>query len=219
MSYVSPNGMSVNFHYCALYYLNWWYNYDEKYCLALQSGNESEKISQLQDAAKQYKVIRNIEKRQDVHAETPLERMATVLRVLEEPEYASIKEDELVDAIIRAERAIRNTQTKGVLSLTTKMFWLKHKDPIIIYDTNAIKALKKEKYKVAQNDYLAYVTKWKDCYKKHRREIAEACSELPKVWKYAEKAYRLSEASVKTVASEEWFRRRTFDIYLWHEGA
>jgi hypothetical protein len=88
---------------------------------------------------------------------------------------------------------------KGLLSAATKLLWLIHKDPVIIYDSQVRASLR-----VPPGDYPAYVSRWHALYSRHAPGIRSATSRI----------------RVPGVPSErEWFRRRVFDMYLWAEGA
>jgi len=93
------------------------------------------------------------------------------------------------------------------LSLATKLLWAKYRDPFVIYDS-----VVREHLGTPRGDYEAYLRAWNECYSLHRGAIAEGCAQV------AASRSALSRGAVGIV-TEEWFRRRAFDLMIWHHGA
>jgi hypothetical protein len=93
------------------------------------------------------------------------------------------------------------------LSLATKLLWAKYRDPFVIYDSVVRKHLG-----TPTGDYAAYLEAWDDCYSRHRDALVAACDEL------ASKP-STQHRGAGGVVTEEWFRRRAFDLMIWHHGA
>ena len=120
------------FEYCSLQYLNQWITRDSTYCIVLSRGTEDEKLSMLHDAAVFYRISRNLPRSADVGKGLP--RYKPLIDVLDSIKLAAFEADP-IQGIREAESAISDMYDgRGVLSLTTKVLWLKLKSPIIIYD-------------------------------------------------------------------------------------
>lgn len=102
---------------------------------------------------------------------------------------------------------------RSVLSLTTKFLWIKIKQPILIYDSQARIAVGTE-----NGDLDTYYEKWREGFKDNQREIVEACFKLTDMNKYAVNQEIGTKEYIKAVSGEAWFHERVFDIYLWNKG-
>jgi hypothetical protein len=91
--------------------------------------------------------------------------------------------------------------------------WLRLKQPIIIYDGNARRALG-----TADGDLSAFYMKWRAQYRQQRDKILGACKLLPKLDQFCIDPSLATPAYITAVTSTEWFQERVFDIYLWHTG-
>ena len=111
---------------------------------------------------------------------------------------------------------MRDDQTTGygnrnVLSVTTKLLWLKLCDPnIIIYDSQTRAALH-----TADGDFSGFYEAWHVEYEAHRKVIATACANLSDVAKYAYDQTVATPSYVKNISANLWFQERVFDMYLW----
>jgi len=197
--------------YCSLHYLNQWLTYDRGYCEALLKGNTEEKLAALKSAGGFYRVARNLPNEFD--EKKGIERYQPVLEILD-----SISENEFRDnpvkKILEIERKISNKYgNRSVLSLTTKFLWLKFKQPILIYDSQARIAVGS-----TNGDLTGYYKKWHDNYKEKQRYIEQACSNLPDLHLYAVDQETATKEYIKSIAFNSWFHERVFDIYLWSKG-
>jgi hypothetical protein len=199
------------FEYCSLEYLNQWFTYDMGYCQALATGNRSEKLTALKSAGGFYRVGRNLPSEYD--EKKGLMRYEPVLDIIDpiEPNHF---ENNPVNKIFQIERRISEGYgNKNLISLTTKFLWIKIKQPIIIYDSQARKALGTE------NGALdAYYKKWREEFKANQREIVEACSKLPDMNKYAVNQEIGTKEYIRKISDKTWFHERVFDNYLWNKG-
>jgi hypothetical protein len=202
------------FEYCSLYYLNQWLTYERGYCEALSNGNKEQKLSTLKSAGSFYSVARNLPRKYDEKEG----RYQPVLTILDSESKEQFPKDQslhiTVSKIEEIEKKISEKYGKRkVLSLTTKFLWLKLKEPIIIYDSQAENAVGSKK-----RDLADYYNKWNEGFKKHNKQIEKACSQLPKLHLYAAGHESGIIEHIKEVSSEIWFQKRVFDIYLWGKG-
>ena len=202
----------VSFEYAALYYLNWWLAYDRRFCAALSDPSEAIQLSGLREAAVKYRVARTIQTKFEKKAGT--KRLEPVLAVIRTATPAQFQGEKAVSAILQIADTLSATYGyRGVLSLTTKVLWLKVQHPIIILDSNARLALN-----VRNADLLTYYKTWRKEYGEQRARVAAACQALMDVRSFCLEPH-LSRDKLAELSRAEWFRERVFDIYLWHKGA
>lgn len=203
--------MNPSFEYFSLRYLDMWLSHDRSCHESLQSGTRDEKLASLKDAAVHYKVARNLPKECD--KDRGLSRYEPVLEVIDEVTASHFSEDtvRLINTIQK--RISINYKNRSVLSLTTKFLWLKIRDPIIIYDSQARKALKTK-----NGDLLGFYDAWRKEYEVHSQTITTACTNLSRVSKYSCNQKIATVEYVKFISSQTWFQERVFDLYLWKLG-
>jgi len=199
------------FEYCSLHYLNQWLTYDRGYCQALSNGDQETKISALKSAGGFYRVARNLPSEFD--EKKGLARYQPALEILDSVGKEQFK-DNPVDKILEIEREISGKYGgRSVLSLTTKFLWLKIKQPILIYDSQARIAVGSD-----NGDLGAYYKEWHNAFRDYQNEIKKACSKLPDLHLYAVDQEVGTREYIKEVSCQSWFQERVFDIYLWSKG-
>ncbi|PIE46481.1 MAG: hypothetical protein CSA42_08345 [Gammaproteobacteria bacterium] len=199
------------FEYCSLNYLNQWLSHDRAYCQVFSEGNKTEKLNMLKRAADFYKVARNLPKKFDEGQK--LERYEPVLEIIESVDKNDFNEDPLLKIREIEGKISKKYGNRSVLSLTTKFLWLKIKQPILIYDSQARIALN-----VPNGDLEKYYDKWRVSFGDRKNEIIKACSELPKMHLYTIDNEVGTQEYIKSLVGNSWFHERVFDIYLWNEG-
>jgi hypothetical protein len=75
-----------------------------------------------------------------------------------------------------------------------------------------------EPLRLPSGDLDKYYARWRSEYEKVRAEIKSACDRLPRVHKYCFDA-DVTPKSVINLVSNECFRERVFDTWLWKVGA
>jgi hypothetical protein len=155
------------------------------------------RLAALQRCASYFRIARNFPTRFDVDKGIP--RLEPVLAIVDTL-TARLRADRLLDTVdLTSQRLARAYGKKGLLSASTKLLWLIHRDPVIIYDSQVRASLG-----VPAGDYPSYVKRWHDMYAQHALGIRSAASSI-----------RIPGVPL----DREWFRRRVFDVYLWTEGA
>ena len=111
---------------------------------------------------------------------------------------------------------------KENLSAASKLLWLSHREPFLIYDANAVVALeelwlreKGTKIKIGR-DYGKFEDVWRSEYAKVEREVVDASNRLNSLLPYFD--HCLKEDSLRELTERKWFRERVFDNYLWFLG-
>jgi hypothetical protein len=104
------------------------------------------------------------------------------------------------------------------LSASSKLLWLSFRDPFVIYDNRAIKALKqKTKHKTITNNYKDFVEAWRSEYVTHEKAIEAAIKKLPNGRAFMPRTL-LTDSELIGLSKEKWFKERVFDIFLWEIG-
>lgn len=203
----------VNFNYWALHYLNLWLSKDRNFCEALEGHNEAVKLRALTEAAAFYRVARNLPKAYDVEKGIP--RYKPVLDAIDALAPITFQEAQLIPSIMDIMSQISQRYGgRGVMSLTTKFLWLKMKSPIVIYDSQARKALGTN-----PGDIRAYYSRWREQFNSSCNEINAACASLPIVHEYSVAPDVATPQYIEGIASQPWFKERVFDVYLWSLGS
>ena len=202
---------NYTFEYCSLYYLNQWFAHDKNYCQTLSLDNKESKLAVLKKAASFYGIARNLPRK--FEEKEDMARYQPVLEILDEVEYNQFQTNP-VERILEIEKEIsKKYGHRSVLSLTTKFLWLKVKQPILIYDSQARVALG-----IKNGDLRTYYEKWRETFKGYQNQVENACSKLPDLHLYAIDQDLGTKEYIKDISSKSWFHERVFDIYLWSEG-
>ncbi len=203
--------MKHSWEYLSLHYLDMWLGNDQFYHASLNSENCEEKLDCIKKALTHYKVARNLPRVYD--AENGIQRYEPILNIIDEVSACSFA-DNTVESITNVKRRISEAYgNRGVLSITTKLLWLKIRTPIIMYDSRSCQALNTD-----ARDFSGFYTAWKNEYEKHEKNIAKACTKLSRVSKYSCDQTIANPAYVKCISAKPWFQERVFDMYLWHKG-
>jgi hypothetical protein len=205
--------MDINWEYCSLYYLQQWLSGERRLHDALSGTDERSIREGLSDAVKSFRVARNLPRKYD--ADRGLKRYEPLLEVFLQLQKQEISESNFINVFDNFQSEIsKKYGGKKLISLSSKLLWLRYRDPFIIYDSRARTSLE-----VTPGDYSEYVAEWLKSFQPHQERIAAICSELSSVYRYVEFEYNESNfAEIKNVSNEEWFHKRVFDIYLWRGG-
>ena len=202
----------VGFKYCALRYLNQWISNDRVCCEALAGTDDSKKLRTLAAAAVFYRIARNLPTSYDKGKGLP--RYGPALKIIDSLNPEDFQGEKLLPSIKNVREKI-SAQYGGreVLSLTTKFLWLKIKSPVIIYDSQARKAVG-----VAPGNIDEYYSRWREQFIEHGQQIKDACASLQQVHEYTESPEKVTLQYIEETAAHSWFMERVFDVYLWHLG-
>ncbi len=103
------------------------------------------------------------------------------------------------------------------LSAASKLLWLRHRRPYVIFDARAQNALRRLGSEFDQGDYAQYVKAWRARYAEAKACISVACSALATLPGVVP-SLPSAERSLSRLVSEQWFQERVFDLYLWERG-
>jgi len=210
----------ISFEYCALQYLNIYFDNDKKCHDTLVNGKKDDKLNALKEAGTFYSVARNLPRKYDIdNKKKKYKRYEPVLDILDSINKNQISSESSVDIVKKIQHEIsKRYGGRGVLSLTTKFLWLKIKHPsILIYDSR-VRAALEAALEIEVKDYEKYYKVWKVEYKKYEGKIKKVCLNLHNQHLYLKNQYDGLQDEIKEISSESWFHERVFDTYLWHQG-
>lgn len=129
--------------------------------------------------------------------------------------------DEAVEKVLLLEKRFVTKFKRSNLSAASKLLWLKHRTPFIIYDKRAVDALPIDvdalPIEKDKRNYPAYCRRWRLEFGKVQGEIESAAKRLLKLQGYFSSCLS-SKIKLKTVVNRPWFHERIFDVYLWEKG-
>lgn len=166
----------------------------------LAASDRDTRLQALKVAAKHFVIARNFPLAFDTKVGKA--RFAPALDVLDPLRRTTPTSDSMCEVVaVFAHELGDRYGERQLLSAASKLMWLCHRSPVIIYDSRARKALR-----APAGDYATYVHLWRDRYARDADEIAHASAELARDQNIPD-------------AIHDWFRHRVLDLRLWHEGA
>src|SRR5207249_351018 len=125
---------------------------------ALASNDRTQRLPAVRRAAGYFKVARNFPKAFDI--ERGFQRLAPVLEILESYRSRPVTTETLGGIVETARHDLGAAYGgKDLLSAATKFLWLLHKDPVVIFDSQARIALG-----APSTDYPGFLKVWHDGY-------------------------------------------------------
>ena len=143
--------MGIYWEYCSLYYLQQWLSGERRLHDALSGTDERSIREGLSDAVKSFRVARNLPRKYD--ADRGLKRYEPLLEVFLQLQKQEISESNFINVFDNFQSEIsKKYGGKKLISLSSKLLWLRYRDPFIIYDSRARTSLE-----VTPGDYSEYV--------------------------------------------------------------
>ncbi len=205
--------MAVSIGKCAREYGSYWFSKEREFVAAVSSEDAARRLQGLQGAAGYFKVARTMRKAFDTGRGH--ERLAPALAVLQQAPFRTVTSANVTDVVSSLRRRLgRIYGGTDLLSAATKLLWLFHRETVVIFDSQARRALG-----TPNGDYDQYVASWRREFSKAEESIRQACSSLEATSFSLARALRPSPSQVRDAASRKWFRMRVFDLHLWRLGA
>lgn len=129
-------------------------------------------------------------------------------------QHGNLTANEAQEKVTLLTKQFKTKFKRSNLSAASKLLWLKHLTPFIIYDSRATLALGFAK----KPTYAVYCAEWRLNYESSRSAIAAASSRLCEIRGFLSSWLRSPDA-LSTITREDWFHERTFDVYLWETGS
>ncbi|MGB6340900.1 MAG: hypothetical protein WBF32_14095 [Candidatus Aminicenantaceae bacterium] len=205
--------MKPNLQYCAQHYLRQWMTEERPLHEALNSEDRETILQGLSDAVRFFKVARNLPKKYDVGR--GLRRYEPLLNIFQTfTTGRSPSSADFADHVDQFQRKLSSLYgRRDLISIASKLLWLRYRDPFIIYDSRVRSAIG-----VSPGDYPEFVMAWLSHFQHLESEIAVVRRSLPNLLPYFLADTADTEQVVHAACSESWFHQRVFDIYLWHIG-
>jgi hypothetical protein len=196
----------LSFEYCALRFLLQWLQ-RERALHDQIAGNPS--LQQVRSALQYFQVARTFT---GLRSDEAAQAVADALRQVDRNSLLSAEQK--VNAL---GSRFKQRFDQFNLAAASKLLWLKHRWPYIIYDSRAVKALRGLGCNFENANYREYCKCWRSQYSQRQKNIKQAASRLPIVRRFLPQGYG-TKAELTALASRPWFLERVFDIYLWEMG-
>jgi hypothetical protein len=194
----------TSFLQCATQYGRYWLKTERQLVSQLASPELYLRLSALQRAAGYFRIARNFPTAFDTAI--GIQRLMPVLNTLDRYRTQSITRDSLCDVIEQLRRELGVPYGgRDFLSAATKLLWLLHRDSVIIFDSQARAALG-----TPPGDFPRYFEQWFEEYERSTGVLTAVCVDARK---------KMGADADALDMTQEWFRRRVFDTYLWNRGA
>ena len=194
-----------SFNYCARRYADTWSRGERPIFEEIAVGSQARRLAALQRGAGYFRIARNFHRAFDV--ERGVARLEPVLEVLDLYRTSKLNLVTMRSAVARLRVDLGVRYGGGdKLSAATKFLWLLHREPVVIYDSQARRALG-----APVGDYDRYVKLWRAGYQENQENIRESWDAL------SQRA--ADRVPFRPRAAPEWFRQRVYDIYLWQAGS
>lgn len=205
--------MASTFEAAAFRYLDQWVLDEEPLRERLLLKSDKTQRAALQKAATFFRVIRTLRRANEDESSVP--RLELARQCLARISAADVSDETFVVVTEDLARELASRYGGGnLLSVASKLLWLKHRHPVVIYDERVRQSLGTK-----SRDYASYVEAWHDRYMTHEAAIIRACRILPEAHRFLRCSPVLSAGDIRQIAREEWFRRRVMDIFIWLGGA
>jgi hypothetical protein len=202
-----------NFKVLALGYLNDWIKHDKRFVKDLCSEDRSIRLRGMLEAAKNYRVIRNFKRRPDEGTN----RLAKALQALDDV-CDSVTEKNVDSIVNKLAGKFESDYGRTAVSAASKFLWFRHRSPVVIYDSRALKCLKKLSHgRLSEHSYDEYRREWLVQFAACEESIRSACDDLVRVKDFS-LAQDETDEYVGTLARNDWFHERVFDKFLWRDG-
>lgn len=197
--------MDITFEYCALQFIAKWSARENELWIRLRGTPTG---SDVQKALRYFQVARGFPNLSNVRRAGAISRLLITAGV-DEKLTSSQK-------VIWLAKQFKKHYGNKNISAATKLLWLRHRRPFVIYDSRSRRALDLPPASSPSGSYEAYVEKWQAEFQVFRSPILEACSQLSRLGKFLPPG--VTAAMADRWSKSKWFHERVFDHYLWEMG-
>jgi len=195
--------MEIHYEYCAFRFLELWEKDEESLHSDMQGTPSADQIRRV---LKHYRVARNFKGLSDAKAKQISKDLVEV----------SDGEGSYSDKVMSLATRFEKQFDQFNLSAASKLLWLRHKSPYLIFDKRASDALRHLEHKIS--DYKSYCDAWGREYEKRRSALALAAHGLINLPRAYTRDPSLTDDQLTELVRKDWFMARVFDIYLWEIG-
>jgi hypothetical protein len=197
------------FEFCAFSFLNQWQEDERGLYNAFTTVPTEQHIRK---ALTYFQVARNF---RDLKKREKTEIILTALNEVRAAQDLNAPHERVQALTIR----LREHFDQNNISAASKLLWLTYREPQLIYDSRAVKALRHHfGHTFDESDYAAYSEAWRHEYAKCKLAIQKGVEQLPKGRLFM-RSCALSDPELVALANEVWFTERVFDLFLWEIGA
>ena len=198
-----------SFEYCAAKYLDLWIRKEELMHTRLQSVQPS--AGSVRAALALFKVSRGFS---EIEKSKQQKTVAKLLR-----EYGgAVSRKTVVARVTELANAFQKPFGMTNISAASKLLWLRLRDPVVLFDSRAVKALRHFGHDLNSQDYSSYYTAWQTQFSCDRKAVRSAALKLPGHYRFTAAAH-LGRGYVEQICAQDWFVERVYDQYLWQVGA
>jgi len=199
----TPSFAGEPLHLSVRHYAEQWEGFDREAWSDLSAGNsEDRQLDAVSRIMGKYRVARSLKREHDIDA--GLRRFGPLLEAVSEVREGATETSTAPQLVHRLFLAVRERYAVQAVSLCSKVLWFAMRSPVVIYDDNALQALR-----VAPGSYGTFYSEWQRQYTRIHASIDEAL---------AVTSFKGLSVETKALAQEEWFKERVFDIACWRAG-
>lgn len=205
---METSGAKYPFEFCALRYLLQWQRKEKKLHKLIKS--DGLEPAALRQALRYFQVARNFKGlKLDARASLIVESLLSIRA------NSHLNPEEKV---VELATEFKNSEFQNNISASSKLLWLSHRRPYIIYDSRAFTALKENyRHEGKAKDYISFCKSWRTAYKDCEPDISLAVNRLPNVRSFLPGSTP-PDKSLLSLVNKQWFKERVFDVYLWELG-
>ena len=198
--------MEFPFEFCALRFLLQWERSEKGFHRQMKGPPD---IVQLRKALRYFQVARNFK---------GLKNDSKAISIVEALTSVDSREDySTEDKVEQLAHCFKAEFNQFNLSAASKLLWLRHRKPYIIFDSRAVIALKNMDSSFDKKSYSEYCQAWRKQYLVHQPAIKAASAKLIEIRSFLP-AWHVDEEAMLKLTKQPWFLERVFDIFLWEVG-
>jgi len=170
----------------------------------LRSDKRPQRLDALRRATAHFIIARNFSRKFDV--QIGRERLDPALDVFDHMRRRPLRASELEHSVmLLATRLGAAYGGRRLISAASKLLWLAHRDPAIIYDSRACRTLR-----APAGNYADYLARWRAAFADSEERLRAACARVA--------ASSKTDPALAQDVGEDWFCHRAFDVYLYDSG-
>lgn len=200
--------MEMPLEFCALRFLLQWERSERK---LHEQMKDSPTVDHLLQSLNYFKVARSFK---------DLSKPSKKARILSDLSEIGSRKADLPEVKVKdLAKRFSSEFGKCNISAASKLLWLSYRNPFVIYDSRAVKALKSARFgcKFAVGNYQEYSRHWRIKYKENEKNIRAAAEQLAGIRNFFP-AWHGSKKELLKLVTSTWYLERVFDIYLWELG-
>ena len=198
--------------FCATRFLDLWLREEAEIFRGMNDLGPVTEPAKLRKMLKHYSIQRNFRGLADDAAAIKVAHMLCEVVASNLPPVASVEQ---LAARFKKEEEFRQRN----LSAASKLLWMRCRHPYVIFDKQAVNALKDVLgHSFDKSSYGGFYAAWNEEYSKYAGAIESAALGLVALPRKYTAAFELDDAELTELVAQAWFQARVFDLYLWEIG-